>query len=99
MQQDLPAIAAHDTKDTPLLAQLHLSSASNLMKTIRILAPSAFPTGCTSPDQALLLQLGDSQLQVVTCLIELQLFHLQRAAALVAHAKQHLRKPCAQAQC
>jgi hypothetical protein len=91
MSVSLPAL--HDLKpdDAPHLAQLHLSSASNMMKTLRLVAPSIFVNASAAvPDHTLLLQLEGSQLQLVTCLIDVQLFHLQRAAALVAHARQHM---------
>lgn len=52
-------------------------------------APSAFVNGAAAPDQVLLLQQEEPALQLVSCLIELQLYHLQRARALVAHARQH----------
>lgn len=71
MQLQLPALQDLDVKETPHLAQLHLSSASNMMQTIRLVAPSAFVNGSASPDHALLLELEGSQLQLVTCLIEL----------------------------
>lgn len=61
------------------------------MHTIRLLAPTAFATDSTnSLNPAGLLSLEGDRLQLVTCLIELQLFHVRRAAALVAHARQHL---------
>jgi hypothetical protein len=66
-----------------------------MMQTIRLVAPWLFVNGSASPDSALLLELEGGQLELVTCLIELQLFHLRRAAALVAHAKQHLRSTSA----
>lgn len=92
MSVSLPALQDLKPDDAPHLAQLHLSSASNMMKTLRLVAPSVFVNrSAVVPDHALLLQLEGSQLQMVTCLIDLQLFHLQRAAALVAHAKQHMR--------
>jgi hypothetical protein len=53
-------------------------------------APAAFVSGAATPDQTLLLQLEGPALQLVSSLIELQLYHLQRAAVLVAHARQHL---------
>lgn len=54
------------------------------------MALSAFVNGAVAPDHVLVLQLEGPALQLVSCLIELQLYHLKRAGALVAHARQHL---------
>jgi hypothetical protein len=58
------------------------------MATARILAPSAFPEGASSPDEQMLSQLGEPVLEVVCSLIDLQLFHLQRAALLAATGRR-----------
>jgi len=91
LQQQLPQIDDLNARELPGLAKLHLGSSANLMKTFRLLAPSVFNDNSTLPDASLFLQLEGSDLEVVTVLIELQLFHLQRASALIAHAKQRLR--------
>ncbi len=80
----LPNVDQLTTSQIPELEQLHLSSANNLMATIRILAPSAFAEGASSPDEERLSNLADDVLDAVYCLIDLQLFHLQRAALLAA---------------
>jgi hypothetical protein len=78
----LPNIETIQTQELQELALLHRSSATNLMATIRLVAPSAFEAGASKPDQQLLSQLDSSILSMVSCLVELQLFHLQRAAVL-----------------
>jgi hypothetical protein len=84
----LPSIDAIQTQDLQDLALLHRSSAANLMATIRLLVPSAFEAGASKPDQLLLSQLDSSVLSMVSCLVELQLFHLQRAAVLSATSRR-----------
>lgn len=87
----LPNVDDLDTQQLPTLAQLHLSSASSLMATVKLLAPSAFPAEADSPDEDLLSYLDSSLLSMVSCLIELQLFHLQRAAHLSATSRRRAK--------
>jgi hypothetical protein len=74
-----------------VLAKLHLSSAHNLMATLRLLAPSAFAGGAAHPDLSALDDADGSLLAMVSTLIELQLFHLTRAATLTAHSRVRLQ--------
>lgn len=101
LANSLPAVEQLETQQLPVLAQLHVSSATNLMATARILAPSAFPEGASSPDEHMLSQLDEPLLEVVCSLIDLQLFHLQRAALLSATSRRrsagHPRCPAASA--
>jgi hypothetical protein len=73
-----------------VLAKLHLSSAHNLMATLRLLAPSAFAGGAAHPDLSALDDADGSLLAMASTLIELQLFHLTRAATLTAHTRVRL---------
>ena len=91
MQGCLPPVQDLELNDLPALAQLHMSSAANMMKTLRLLTPGVFTDDSDRPNEALFLQLEGEQLDVVTMLIDLQLFHMTRAAALVAAAKERLR--------
>lgn len=88
LMNSLPSVEELETGQLPQLAQLHLSSAASLMTTIRLLAPSAFAEGASSPDEQLLSLLDCSLLNMVSCLIDLQLFHLQRAALLAARSRR-----------
>lgn len=90
----LPAVEDLEKDQLPALSRLHLSSASNLMATIKLLAPRAFAEGASSPDELLLAQLDGNLLDMVSCLVELQLFHLQRAALLAAHSRRHMKHAC-----
>lgn len=85
----LPDPCSLTSQELPELAKLHLSSAHNLMATMRLVAPAAFTKG-SQPDLAALDQLEGGVLTMVSTLIELQLFHLQRAAALTAHRRERL---------
>lgn len=92
MQEALPSLEQFDIKELPSLAQLHMSSSANMMKTLRLLAPDVFAPGSREPDQAKFLQLQGSQLEMVGVLVELQIFHLLRASQLVSYTKQQLKQ-------
>jgi hypothetical protein len=87
----LPVIEDLETQHLPQLAQLHLSSAASLMATVKLLAPTAFAAGASSPDELLLSKLDSSLLNMVSCLIELQLFHLQRASKLATSSRRRMQ--------
>lgn len=95
MQDRLPAADHLAPVKAARLAHLHIGSASNLMRTMRLMAPHIFDNDSSpTPSYVLLLQLEGAQLQLVLSLIELQLFNLERAAALVLRAKdQALQGP------
>lgn len=77
-----------DLHELPTLARLHTSSATNLMKTLRLLVPGAFPQDSNTPNQLQVAHLDGPLLDAVGLLTELQLFHLQRAAELLAYRKK-----------
>ena len=60
------------------------------MATLRLLAPSAFAGGAAHPDLSALDDADGSLLAMASTLIELQLFHLTRAATLTAHSRRRL---------
>lgn len=67
-----------------------------MMATVRLLAPGAFRDGSNTPDEEMLDKLDSSRLGMVSCLISLQMFHLQRAAALSRHCRMRLRQRAVQ---
>lgn len=86
MSGSLPAVEELAEDQLPELAQLHMSSAGNLRHTMHQLAPdSSAGHSCTTPDRGMLNELNEAQSGAVAVLIELQLFHLHRASALLAH--------------
>jgi hypothetical protein len=91
----LPDPSSFSSCDLPVLAKLHLSSAHNLMATLKLLAPAAFAGGSSQPDLSALDDADSSLLGMAATLIELQLFHLQRAAALTASRKRIAQQRCA----
>jgi hypothetical protein len=93
----LPDPSSFSAGDLPVLAKLHLSSAHNLMATLKLLAPAAFASGSSQPDLNALDDADSSLLGMAATLIELQLFHLQRAAALTAATRKRLaQQRCAE---
>lgn len=86
----LPQPDMLDQQQLLQLAQLHQSSASSVQAVMRLLAPGAFPQGANTPDEQLLAELDSAVLDMVLCLITVQLFHLQRAAELSAHHRTSL---------
>jgi hypothetical protein len=90
VMQVLPDPSSFSSVDLPVLTKLHLSSAHNLMATLKLLAPAAFAAGSSQPDLNALDEADSSLLGMAATLIELQLFHLQRAAALTATTRKRL---------
>lgn len=86
----LPQPVAFTGPELHELAKLHLSSAGNLMTTMRLVAPAAFTKDASHPDLSALNDLEGGVIGVVSILIELQLFHLRRAAVLTAHHRWRL---------
>lgn len=87
----LPDPCSFSSVELPELAKLHVSSAHNLMATLRLLAPAAFARGVSQqPDLSALDDADSSLLGMAANLVELQLFHLQRAATLTAAARKRL---------
>jgi hypothetical protein len=60
------------------------------MATLKLLAPEAFAADPMHPDLSALDDMEPSLLAMAQTLIELQLFHLKRAAALIAHSRARL---------
>jgi hypothetical protein len=60
------------------------------MATLKLLAPEAFAADPLHPDLSALDDMQPSVLAMASTLIELQLFHLKRAATLTAHSKHRL---------
>lgn len=88
----LPALDLLPSDALAQLALVHLNSSTGLMTTLQLLVPKAFSSegggGC--PNIEVLLGAGDSVLSVCFNLIELQLFHLLRAQAIIAHLRSRL---------
>lgn len=85
----MPHPNAYKPKDLTHLSQLHLSSAKNLMTSMKLLAPAAFAAGTAHPNLTALEEAGSTAVtHMVSVLVELQLFHLVRAAALSAHKRR-----------
>jgi hypothetical protein len=101
----LPPVESLALGDLPVLAKLHLSSATSMMATILKLAPAAFGTSSgvsisASTDIERLAELSTAEGALVAALIDLQLFHLKRAAALTAHSRQRLaQQHCSRSSC
>jgi hypothetical protein len=95
----LPDPASISSQELPELAKLHVSSSSNLMATLKLLAPEAFAADPLHPDLSALDDMEPSLLAMASTLIELQLFHLKRAAVLTAHSRHRVAKARAAAQC
>lgn len=91
LQDSLPRLDELDPQELPTLAKLHMHSAGNLMATIKLLAPGVFVDGAVHPDHGRVAELEGSTLGMVNTLIELQLFQLRRASALVQHSKNKRR--------
>ena len=90
MEAVLPDPACISSTELPELAKLHVSSSSSLMATLKLLAPAAFAADPLHPDLSALDDMDPSLLAMASTLIELQLFHLKRAATLTAHSRQRL---------
>jgi len=82
------------------LAHLHLSSASNLMATIKLLVPHAFNQDSAEPDMAVICSLTGTAESMVSTLIELQLLLLTRAKEVTQQMRLRIaqRQQCAQLQ-
>lgn len=87
----LPDPTTLSSAELHVLAQLHLSSAHNLMTTLKLLSPAAFAAGSSYPDLSVLDDADNGMFSMASTLIDMQLFHLTRAAMLVAHSRQRLR--------
>jgi hypothetical protein len=94
MLDSLPSVEELAHLELADLARLHMSSATNLRHTMHLLAPDVFTgTSGIHPDNDTLSELDGAQSDTVAVLIELQLFHLQRASALLAHLKAVRTQP------
>ena len=92
LQASLPHVEELEHRELCPLAELHMGSAANLMKTLKLQVPHAFDQGtATTLNRTLFLQLEGRELELASMLIDLQLFHMQRASQLVAQAKGRLR--------
>lgn len=69
------------------------------MATLKMLAPEAFAADPMHPDLSALDDMDPSLLAMAQTLIELQLFHLKRAATLTAHSRHRVAKARAAGQC
>jgi hypothetical protein len=86
----LPSLDPIPTQELPALAQLHLKSAGHLMATIKLLVPDAFKDSATEPNLAALLSVSGPAEGMISTLIELQLFHLNRAKDVTAHMRARI---------
>jgi hypothetical protein len=89
MLDSMPSVEELPLNELADLVRLHMSSATNLGRTMRLLVPDAFPSSSsTHPDGDKINELDDAQAGAVAVLIELQLFHLHRASALLSQHKK-----------
>jgi hypothetical protein len=65
------------------------------MATLKLLAPEAFAAAPLHPDLSALDDMEPSLLAMASTLIELQLFHLKRAAVLTAHSRHRMAQRAA----
>ena len=86
----LPDPTTLSYQDLPDLAKLHVSSARNMMSTMRLLVPHAFTQDRDYPDLSALDSAAGCVLDMVAVLIDLQVFHLQRAQTLTAYSRHRL---------
>jgi len=89
----LPCPAVVPTHELPALAHLHLSSASNLMATIKLLVPHAFNQDSAEPDMAVICSLTGTAESIVSRLMDLQLLQLVRAKQLTRHMRMRILQP------
>jgi hypothetical protein len=92
MSENLPHVEGLPVHELADLARLHIGSATNLRHTMRVLVPDAFPSpSSTQPNSDMVNELDSTQSDAVAVLIDLQLFHLHRASALLSRHKQAVR--------
>lgn len=80
----LPSLHSVPTPELAPLAHLHLASSRHMMVTARLLVPDAFQEGSAQPNIDAVLSVSGPTSEILSTLIELQLFHLNRARDVTA---------------
>lgn len=84
LTDSLPSLHSVPTPELAPLALLHLASSRHMMVTARLLVPDAFQEGSAQPNIDALLSVSGPTSEILSTLIELQLFHLNRARDMTA---------------
>lgn len=94
----LPDLDPVPNHELPNLAHLHLDSAGQLMATLKLLVPEAFQGNSTEPSLNAILAVSGPAATMVSVLIDLQLFHLNRARDITAHMRARIAQKRANVQ-
>jgi hypothetical protein len=84
LTSSLPSLASVPTQELAPLAHLHLASSRHMMVTAKLLVPDAFQQGTAELNIGALLSVSGPTSEMLSTLIELQLFHLNRARDVTA---------------
>lgn len=84
LTESLPSLHSVPTPELAPLAHLHLASSRHMMVTARLIVPDAFQEGSAQPNIDALLSASSPTSEILSTLIELQLFHLNRARDVTA---------------
>lgn len=87
LSEALPALQTIPAHALSGLVDLHLRSSRDLIHTIKLIIPQAFSSGSASPDLWTLVPMHSSVLGLLSNVMLLQNFHLNRAVAITAEMR------------